>query len=72
MRKETKKMIVKDIIELVKWCRKNGKKDYGFFLNKHGQVNYLGLGLLERTLMNKKKEVLDNLREDILERVVYA
>ncbi len=72
MRNETKKMIAKDIVELIKWCKENGVNGYTYYLNKNGQNAYLNLGLLERTLCYKKKDVLDKIREEIMEKVVYA
>lgn len=72
MRRELKKDLVKDIIELKEWCLNNNKsKELIKVLNRNGQQYYLSETLLVRTLMNKSKLILDTIREQILEEVVY-
>lgn len=72
MRRELKKDLVKDIMELKGWCL-NNNKSLGFIrvLNRNGQQYYLSETLLVRTLMNKSKLILDTIREQLLEEVVY-
>lgn len=72
MRRELKKDLVKDIMELKEWCLKNNKSsEFIKVLNRNGQQYYLSETLLVRTLMNKSKLILDTIREQILEEVVY-
>ena len=72
MRRELKKEIVKDIMELKEWCLSNNKSsEFIRVLNRNGQQYYLVDSLLEKTLMNKSKLTLDTIREEILEEVVY-
>lgn len=71
--KETKKAIVKDIMELTEWCYNNDKKkECVKTLENNGQNKYCSNELFERTLLNKTKQVLDNIRYEILEKVIYA
>lgn len=72
MRRELKKEIVKDIMELKEWCLNNNKpSEFIRVLNRNGQQYYLADSLLVKTLMNKSKLNLDTIREQILEEVVY-
>lgn len=72
MRRELKKDLVKDIMELKEWCLNNNKSsEFIRVLNRNGQQYYLSETLLVRTLMNKSKLILDTIREQILEEVVY-
>lgn len=71
--KETKKEIVKDIIECVEWCYANDKKkECVKTLENNGQNKYCSNKLFERTLLNKTKNTLDNIRYELLEKVIYA
>lgn len=73
MWKETKKELVKDIMELVEWCYNNNLKDEVLkMLADHKQNKYISDELFARSLGYKTKEALDKMREDILEKVVYA
>lgn len=70
--RENKKTIVNDIKELINWCFENDKKKSCLNMLKDcNQIYYLSDVLFTRTLMSKKKEVLDQLRENLLEKVVY-
>ena len=72
MRRELKKKIVKDIMDLKELCLSNNKSsEFIRVLNRNGQQYYLVDSLLEKTLMNKSKLTLDTIREEIFEEVVY-
>jgi len=70
--KETKKEIVSHIMELKIWCKENGLiKEFAKCVENHGQQSYCSNELMEQTLMYKNKELLNTIRERVLEDVVY-
>lgn len=70
--RETKKTIVNDVKILIAWCYENDKKDQCLkVLQDFKQNLYLSDALFTRSLMSKNKNVLDQLREILLEKVVY-
>ena len=72
MYKENKKDIIKDILELKKYCYDNNLKDkFIRILKLNNQEVYINKEYFIKNLMYKKKEKLDKIREDILEKVIY-
>lgn len=69
---ETKLDIVNDILELRQWCIDNFKfSDCNKLFEFFGQGGYHSYDLTKSTLLRKKKNVLDSIREQLLEKVVY-
>ena len=67
-----KKDIIKDILELKKYCYDNNLKDkFIRILKLNNQEVYLNKEYFTTNLLYKKKEKLDKIREDILEKVIY-
>ena len=72
MYKENKKDIIKDILELQEYCYNNNlKNEFMKMLKLNNQEVYLNKEYFIKNLMYKKKEKLDKIREDILEKVIY-
>lgn len=72
MYKESKKDIIKDILELKEYCYNNNLEDkFIRILKLNNQEVYLNKEYFITNLMYKKKEKLDKIREDILEKVIY-
>lgn len=72
MYKESKKDIIKDILELKEYCYNNNLEDkFIRILKLNNQEVYLNKDLFIKNLMYKKKDILDNIRYDILEKVIY-
>ena len=72
MYKESKKDIIKDILELKEYCYNNNLKDKFIRIVELNKVTvYINKDLFIKNLMYKKKEKLDKIREDILEKVIY-
>ena len=72
MYKENKKDIIKDILELKEYCYNNNLKDeFIRQLKLNKQEVYINKEYFIKNLMYKKKEKLDKIREDILEKVIY-
>lgn len=72
MYKENKKDIIKDILELKEYCYNNNLEDkFIRILKLNNQEVYLNKEYFITNLMYKKKEKLDKIREDILEKVIY-
>ncbi len=72
MYKENKKDIIKDILELQEYCYNNNLKDKFIKIVELNKVTvYINKDLFIKNLMYKKKEKLDNIRYDILEKVIY-
>ena len=72
MYKENKKDIIKDILELQEYCYNNNlKNEFMKMLKLNNQEVYLNKEYFIKNLMYKKKEKLDKMREDILEKVIY-
>ena len=72
MYKENKKDIIKDILELKKYCYDNNLKDkFIRILKLNNQEVYINKEYFIKNLMYKKKDKLDKIREDILEKVIY-
>ena len=72
MYKECKKDIIKDILELKEYCYNNNLKDeFIRQLKLNKQEVYINKEYFIKNLMYKKKEKLDKIREDILEKVIY-
>ena len=70
--KESKKDIVKDILGLKEYCYNNNLKDkFIRILKINNQEVYLNKEYFITNLLYKKKEKLDKIREDILEKVIY-
>ena len=70
--KESKKDIIKDILELKEYCYNNNLKDeFIRQLKLNKQEVYINKEYFIKNLMYKKKEKLDKIREDILEKVIY-
>ena len=70
--KESKKDIIKDILELKENCYDNNLKDeFIRQLKLNNQEVYINKEYFIKNLMYKKKEKLDKIREDILEKVIY-
>ena len=70
--KESKKDIIKDILELKEYCYDNNLKDeFIRQLKLNKQEVYINKEYFIKNLMYKKKEKLDKIREDILEKVIY-
>lgn len=72
MYKESKKDIIKDILELKEYCYNNNLKDKFIRILKLNKITvYCNKDLFIKNLMYKKKDILDNIRYDILEKVIY-
>ena len=72
MHKESKKDIIKDILELKEYCYNNNLKDkFIRILKINNQEVYLNKEYFITNLLYKKKDILDKIREDILEKVIY-
>ena len=72
MYKENKKDIIKDILELQEYCYNNNLKDkFIKILKLNNQEVYLNKEYFITNLLYKKKDKLDKIREDILEKVIY-
>lgn len=72
MYKENKKDIIKDILELKEYCYNNNLEDkFIRILKLNNQDVYINKEYFMKNLMYKKKEKLDKIREDILEKVIY-
>ena len=72
MYKENKKDIIKDILELKEYCYNNNLKDkFIRILKLNNQEVYLNKEYFTTNLLYKKKDKLDKIREDILEKVIY-
>ena len=72
MYKERKKDIIKDILELKEYCYNNNLEDkFIKILKLNNQEVYLNKEYFITNLLYKKKEKLDKIREDILEKVIY-
>ena len=72
MYKENKKDIIKDILELKEYCYNNNLEDkFIKILKLNNQEVYLNKEYFITNLLYKKKEKLDKIREDILEKVIY-
>lgn len=72
MYKESKKDIIKDILELQEYCYNNNLKDkFIRILKLNNQNVYINKEYFITNLLYKKKEKLDKIREDILEKVIY-
>ena len=72
MYKESKKDIIKDILELKEYCYNNNLKDKFIRILKLNKITvYCNKDLFIKNLMYKKKDILDKIREDILEKVIY-
>ena len=72
MYKENKKDIVEDILELKEYCYNNNLKDKFIRILKLNKITvYCNKDLFIKNLMYKKKDILDKIREDILEKVIY-
>ena len=70
--KESKKDIINDILELKEYCYDNNLKDeFIRQLKLNKQEVYINKEYFIKNLMYKKKEKLDKIREDILEKVIY-
>lgn len=72
MYKENKKDIVKDILELKEYCYNNNLKNKLIkILKLNKQEIYINKEYFTTNLMYKNKSILDKIREDILEKVIY-
>ena len=72
MHKESKMDIIKDILELKEYCYNNNLKDkFIRILKINNQEVYLNKEYFITNLLYKKKDILDNIRCDILEKVIY-
>lgn len=72
MYKESKKDIIKDILELKEYCYNNNLEDkFIRILKLNNQEVYINKEYFITNLLYKKKEKLDKIREDILEKVIY-
>ena len=72
MYKENKKDIIKDILELKEYCYNNNLEDkFIRILKLNNQDVYINKEYFITNLLYKKKEKLDKIREDILEKVIY-
>ena len=72
MYKESKKDIIKDILELKEYCYNNNLEDkFIKILKLNNQEVYLNKEYFITNLLYKKKDKLDKIREDILEKVIY-
>lgn len=72
MYKESKKDIIKDILQLKEYCYNNNLKDkFIRILKINNQEVYLNKEYFTTNLLYKKKDILDKIREDILEKVIY-
>ena len=72
MYKESKKDIIKDILELKEYCYNNNLEDkFIRILKLNNQDVYINKEYFITNLLYKKKEKLDKIREDILEKVIY-
>lgn len=72
MYKENKKDIIKDILELKEYCYNNNLEDkFIRILKLNNQEVYINKEYFITNLLYKKKEKLDKIREDILEKVIY-
>ena len=72
MYKESKKDIIKDILELKEYCYNNNLEDkFIKILKLNNQEVYLNKEYFITNLLYKKKDILDKIREDILEKVIY-
>ena len=70
--KESKKDIIKDILELKEYCYDNNLKDkFIRQLKLNKQEVYINKEYFIKNLMYKKKDILDKIRYDILEKVIY-
>lgn len=70
--KETKEIIINDIISLVEYCRVSRKlKECNKVFNEFNCILYSANVAIIRNLKYKNKHILDKLRENILEKIVY-